>query len=529
MASAAAVAANNEAPSLPNQFDEDAPVSGGIVSADNDEEDEEDAVRTSRKRTDADHQDLFDDDADQMPAGEDEEDLFGEDEAEDEPKRRRQLDDEELDSGDDLDRNDRQAIEDDDDGAEDEEKNFKYMNVDIGRHPLPEPSDGEIYMLKVPQFMSLDPTIFKPETFQVPETDHHSRGPPSATFSKFDTALTTLRWRYSPSKPDELQSNARILRWSDGSLTLQLGSDPTTQYTIDGKPLAPPQLHPSKPTPNAPKERKGRDHRERPSAYDHTQDSLTYLLSPSGEAQVIRTVGKVTCGLQIQPSAATTDAALEKLQTSLANAVRNRGGTTTTTLNGGGAGGGAGGVGGAGNGDIDFIRVTEDPELAKKKAELAERDKVRAQRRREAAENRDRERANRVLGRSGLRTGGGGGGLTTDLLEGEEGGGGRTRAKPKRRPRRMDEYSDEDEYAGRRRNTKEDEYDVDDGFLANSDEEEEIVEDDEDEDDGIVEDRRSPKRHRAEREEPDEPSEARDGSPVRTKKRRVVDEDDDDE
>ena len=111
-------------------------------------------------------------------------------------------------------------------------------------------------MLKIPQFMSLDPTIFKTETFQVPETDHHSTGPPSSTFSKYDTALTTLRWRYSPSKPDELQSNARILRWSDGSLTLQLASDPTTQYTIDGKPLAPPQPHPTKPTPNAAKARK---------------------------------------------------------------------------------------------------------------------------------------------------------------------------------------------------------------------------------------------------------------------------------
>lgn len=362
-------------------------------------------------------------------------------------------------------------------------------------------------MLKIPQFMSLDPTIFKSETFQVPETDHHSTGPPSSTFSKYDTALTTLRWRYSPSKSEELQSNARVLRWSDGSLTLQLASDPTTQYTIDGKPLAPPQSNPTKPTPNVAKERKGRD-KDRLAGYDYSQDSLTYLLSPSTEAQVFRTVGKVTCGLQILPNEATTDVALERLQASLAEAVRGK------NLKG--------------DGGIDFVNITEDPELAKKKAEIAERDKMRAQRRREAAENRDRERSNRVLGRSGLRTGGGG--LTTDMLEGEEGGM-RPRAKPKRRPRRMDEYSDEDEYAGRKR-TKEDEYDEEDDFVAKSDEEEEIIDDDdedEDEDDGIVEDRRSPKRSRPRLEEAEEPSRGRDGSPVRTKKRRVVDEDEDDE
>ncbi|KAL9090881.1 MAG: hypothetical protein Q9165_005089 [Trypethelium subeluteriae] len=486
MASAVAVSADLERPNLPNNLDDDAPITGEITSVDNDEDDE-DVVRGARKKTTVDR-DLFDEDEDELPAEENEEDLFGEDEADEQPRARRQLDDEDLDSGDDLDQNDRLLDDEEEDEGDDTEKNFKYMNVDIGRHPLPEPSDGE-----------------------VPETDHHSTAPPSSTFSKYDTALTTLRWRYSPSKPDELQSNARILRWSDGSLTLQLASDPTTQYTIDGKPLAPPQPNPTKPTPNAAKERKGRD-KDRPlNFYDHSQDALTYLLSPSTEAQVIRTVGKITCGLQIQPNEATTDVALARLQASLAEAVRGK------NLKG--------------DGGIDFVHVTEDPELAKKKAELAERDKVRAQRRREAAENRDRERANRVLGRSGLRTGGGGGGLSTDMLEGEEGAlGGRPRAKPKRRPRRMDEYSDEDEYAGRKR-TKEDEYDEDDGFLARSSDEEEIEEDDddEDEDDGIVEDRRSPKRPRPAREEVEEPSGPRDGSPVRTKKRRVVDEDEDDE
>ncbi|KAL9062859.1 MAG: hypothetical protein Q9157_008582, partial [Trypethelium eluteriae] len=181
MASAVAVSADIERPNLPHNLDDDAPITGEVTSVDNDD-DEEDVVRGARKKTTVDR-DLFDEDDDELPAEENEEDLFGEDEADEQPRPPRQLDDEDLDSGDDLDRNDRMLEDEEEDEGEDVEKNFKYMNVDIGRHPLPEPSDGELYMLKIPQFMSLDPTIFKTETFQVPETDHHSTGPPSSTFS----------------------------------------------------------------------------------------------------------------------------------------------------------------------------------------------------------------------------------------------------------------------------------------------------------------------------------------------------------
>ncbi|KAI9713861.1 MAG: hypothetical protein M1820_000591 [Bogoriella megaspora] len=508
MASAAAVGANAQQPDLPDTPSEDADISGGVFAADNpreEDEDDDDVVPTARKRTNLD-EDLFDDTVEQNGNEQLDDDLFGDGEPATITKPPRQLDDEELDSGDDLDRGDRIVYEAEEDYPGDvEQSNYKYMTSEIPRHPIPEPSDGELYMLKIPQFMSMDAIQFKPDTFTPPETEHHSKRPPTSTFSKYDTAATTLRWRYSPFNHGQLQSNARVLRWSDGSLTLQLASDPNTQYSIDGKPLAPPQSNPKKPTPNAKKVLKGRAV-DTQGAYDFNQDSLTYLLSPSTEAQVFRTVGKVTCGLQILPNEATTDVALERLQASLAEAVRGK------NLKG--------------DGGIDFINVMEDPEMAKKKAEVAEKEKMKAQRRREAAENRDRERSNRVLSRSGLRPGGG---LSTDLLEGEEGGA-KPRAKPKRRPRRMDEYSDEDEYAGRRR-TKEDEYDEEDDFLAASDEEPEIVEDgdEEDEDDGIVESRRSPKRPRAREAERETSETGQDGSPQRTKKRRVVDEDEDDE
>ena len=122
------------------------------------------------------------------------------------------------------------------------------MDADIARHCVPEPSDGELYLLKVPRFLAIEPTAFNHKTFQAPTTDHHSKEAPSEHFSPYDTAMTTIRWRRSPSNPAELQSNARVLRWSDGSLTIQLASQPLDQYVINATPLAPPQVNPKIPT-----------------------------------------------------------------------------------------------------------------------------------------------------------------------------------------------------------------------------------------------------------------------------------------
>lgn len=182
--------------------------------------------------------------------------------------------------------------------------------------------------------------------------------------------------------------------------------------------------------------------------------------------------------------------------------------------------------------------VAEDPELAKKKAEQAEREKMRAIRRLEAQQIREKERASRG------RPGGPRSGLTVGGLEDDDNGGrGAARApRPKqRRKPRNDEYSDdEEEYYGRRRG-REDDYDEEDDFIAASDEEEDRdAEGSEEEDlDAILESRDkelankgvragTPKRDRPR----DADAEADGGhdSPVsRQKRRRVVEEDDDDD
>lgn len=223
-----------------------------------------------------------------------------------------------------------------------------------------------------------------------------------------------------------------------------------------------------KPTNSAPN--RGRAANAKP-AYNSRLDSHTYLATPHEHASLIRITNHVTSSLAVQSSSDQNDDALVRLQQSLAAATK---GNKT-----------------AADGGLEIISISEDPEKAKKRAEVAEKEKLRAQRRRQMQEERERDRANRVLGRSGLRTGGLGAGLTVGGLEDDDGMA-TTRArmiKPKSKSRlRNPDYSDEDEgYRGMRR-TKEDEYDEDDDFLVRSDEEPELVPDESEEEAEMADD-----------------------------------------
>ena len=341
----------------------------------------------------------------------------------------------------------------------------------------------QTYLLKMPNHLSIEPKRFSVHNFQPPTTDHHSKGPPSTTFNPAQTSKTTLRWRRSPNEPKKLQSNARVIRWSDGSLTLQLASNPLEQYELQPKPLAPP---------------KG-------SAYEPRLDSHTYLASVHQETSFAQITNHVTTSLTVQATTDQNDDAVVRLQESMAAAVK--------------------GNKSAPDGGVPIINISEDPEQAKKRAELAEREKIRAQRRRKNQEDRERDRANRVLGRSGLRTGMGG--LTVGGLEDDDGTvTPKPRAKPARKPRRRNsEYSD-DESDFRKGHTREDEYDENDGFLVGSDEEPEVVADDSEEEEEMDDE---PVKKDSKSKKSESKSDKGESGASRVKKRRVVDEDDDEE
>jgi RNA polymerase-associated protein LEO1 len=368
---------------------------------------------------------------------------------------------------------------------EGEQHTFAVMDADIARHAIPEPSDGELYLLKVPRFLSFEPAAFSHKTFQPPTTDHHSKLAASEQFSAYNTAMSTIRWRRSPSNNAELQSNARILRWSDGSLTLQIANDPTTQFDIDANTLAPPQINPKIPTPTSTKAG---------AKASSKLESYTYLVAPYEEANVMRVTNKLTTALNVVPAATLRDTALEKLQNDLAE-LASRGRDDADQA-------------------ISFVDMNEDPELRRQREEATFKEKQRQLRAREKHEARQAERAVRTVGRSSGRASG----LNIDDLE--------DAASRPRKPRQKGglrrDWSDDEDY-GKSNRTREDDYDEEDDFIAASDEEPEIVDDDDDLDEGIAP---SPKRRGGRDDDDDDDEEV---VVSRTKRRRVVDDDEDEE
>lgn len=382
-----------------------------------------------------------DDVMDNAPDGD--EDLFG-GEDEDEQAKTRELSDRELDSGDDEDRNDRapQEEEIDYEGGRD----ARIMESTVWRHPLPKPVDGEVSStgvsferaanrvqfsyLRLPKFLGIEPRVYDAETFRIPEADHHS-DTRAATFSASAVSASTMRFRKNPST-GKLESNTNVYRWSDGSTTISVGDQ---HYELQSKPLAPPKDTKS---------------------YSETHDSHYYLASPSIASQLLLLVGHMSNHHTVRPNEAVEDDALDKLQKSLAAAARR---------------------GNKNEKGPELITNTQDPELQKKRAELAEKERMRAQRRRETAA----EKASQSH-RPGARSGG----LSLDDLEGR----GRRaptsgRKPPKPRKRRPDYDSDDDRPAGRGR---EDEYDLEDDFLAPSDDEDAPEGDDDEEEEEILDD-----------------------------------------
>ena len=245
-----------------------------------------------------------------------------------------------------------------------------------------------------------------------------------------------------------------------------------------------------------------------PVPYNARLDSHTYLAAPHESSELVRITNHITASLAVKSSSDQDDEALARLQLSLAAAQKGNKSTA--------------------DGGLAVISISEDPELAKKRAELAEKEKTKMQRRLQIQQDRESTRSNNVLKRSGLRPGAMGAGLTVGGLEDDDGmvttKGRINKAKSRKTRRRNSEYSDDEEDFRGRGRTREDEYDEDDGFLVGSDEEPEIGEESEEEaemeDEGLDDEDEKPKGRGAKRESEEAAASGR------VKRRRVIEDED---
>ncbi|KAI1808278.1 Leo1-like protein-domain-containing protein [Daldinia bambusicola] len=320
---------------------------------------------------------------------------------------------------------DRSRDRDDDPDENQEVKMKRIMGVTVHRHRIPRTAKdgtGFLQTMKVPSFIKLQAEEYKPDAFEATEWDIQN--------ARSEQRKNVVRFQRDPDT-SELKSNANIYRWSDGSLTMSVGGD---HYEIQKKAMAPAADKPY---------------------YEERDDAHYYVAAAHFTSELFMTVGHVSEQYSVKLPSNLKDEALLKFSRDMEAAQRAR----------------------RQGGDM-IITATKDPELQKREAELAEKERMKAQRRRENA-------AARLDGRAGgYRSGG----LSIgDLEGGRRTGGSRKRGAQgsSKGKRRRPEYDSDDDFpsGGGRQN----EYDREDDFIAPSDDEEEGNED-EDEDEDILDD-----------------------------------------
>jgi len=221
----------------------------------------------------------------------------------------------------------------------------RFVEITLPRHPGPGAgSNSQLYLMKIPSFLSMEPQLFDPEKFVLPNIEA------GETTSAYTKATTAIRVRRDPRNPSQLQSNARVIRWSDGSMSLQIASSPTL-YDLPRKDLT------TDPT--------------CPSDYKPAQDSHTFVIDPHESAGTLRVVGHATRSLNVVSASVNlaSDYAIQRLHNELQSAVPTPSRTTPLELS-----------------------ELKDPEAERKEAERIAKEKERANRKLEAQRRRARDR-----------------------------------------------------------------------------------------------------------------------------------------
>ncbi|KAF5373250.1 hypothetical protein D9615_007458 [Tricholomella constricta] len=107
----------------------------------------------------------------------------------------------------------------------------KEAEVSFPNLPVPKGSDGSNWVIRMPNFVKVDSKPFHPDTYMGPEhEDEESQLAENMRERSMSIKLkveNTVRWRWMKDEVgvERRQSNSRIIRWSDGTLSLRLGKE----------------------------------------------------------------------------------------------------------------------------------------------------------------------------------------------------------------------------------------------------------------------------------------------------------------
>ncbi|KAL0953515.1 hypothetical protein HGRIS_004739 [Hohenbuehelia grisea] len=179
----------------------------------------------------------------------------------------------------------------------------KEANVAFPNIPVPKSSDGENWVIRMPNFVKVDSKPYHPDTYMGPEhEDEEFQQAETLREKSMSIKLkveNTVRWRWIKDENgiDQRQANSRIIRWSDGSLSLRLGKELfdinqsiDTSGAVPRSSIGGSQSQPSQSQAHA-----------SPNPGLKSQ-GLTYLVAQHKRAQVLQSEAVVTGYMSLRPT-----------------------------------------------------------------------------------------------------------------------------------------------------------------------------------------------------------------------------------
>merc|ERR1719507_1312467 len=108
-----------------------------------------------------------------------------------------------------------------------EQENIPETRIDVEVPKINTDLGKEIHFVKLPNFLSMDSRPFDPDTYEDElDEDQNQQDEEGRTRLKLKVE-NTIRWRQSYDKDGNpvKESNARVVKWSDGSYSLHLGNE----------------------------------------------------------------------------------------------------------------------------------------------------------------------------------------------------------------------------------------------------------------------------------------------------------------
>ncbi|KAI0741533.1 Leo1-like protein-domain-containing protein [Daedaleopsis nitida] len=200
------------------------------------------------------------------------------------------------------------------------EEHKREADLPIPNIPVPKSSDGSYWVIRIPNFIKVDSKPFHPDTYVGPEQEdedaHHAESLREKSMTIKLKVENTLRWRWSKDEfnQDRRQSNSRIVRWSDGTLSLQLGkelfditqsidtSGAVSRQALGSTGAPTPSLSQSQSLQNVPSLSQPQSQPvSGASASQHAQ-GLTYLVAQHKRAEILQCEALVTGYMSLRPT-----------------------------------------------------------------------------------------------------------------------------------------------------------------------------------------------------------------------------------